>query len=623
MKKLFTAVAAALIIAATSSTTVSATRTLNEDLTTKESALEYFNTLRAEAGLSPVTKSEMPIEEKLYEDNKEYIIKWKYDYSDSYGVADINTDGKVDLTDLSELKLYLVKAKEMIVSDYYDLFGCYDVNSDGRVNVMDFMTLKRDIVHMNVNSYNSRYIKPILDRTLSNYNIALACPVSWTKEFVKDLSPIDPHYTEATTPAPEVTTVSTTSVTSTPVTTAHVTTVPTTVATTTVTTTEATTTTVAETTTVTTTTEATTTTEKPYAADYKVTDYKGDDAIKYLRDNICKEGAEYLMMVPLKDATVVDPNENPDEDDFWSTRYSLKSVKQISSNGSEDVFSLFRIKFGAMNDCFDKDSIEFSAQYREKYLNNVYSSFDHADYTVDRNSGKISHALFYKNWKVNSEIDVDYNMCQQILEYVNNPYIVKGTYLFNLNYNRGSRLEKVYYNSFGEMSIVDAYEVPMAVQEGLLVPQMVAQLKGALMNDELTITDNGFDDGLYSFEFEVDYNESTGFSKLKNSGFNPAVSKLKYEVFFEPVEYGYKFNRIEVTNPLRTRYSMFSGAESDKCYNGSDVTMYDIYWNMGNIPYVITALNFTETDAVNETSILLDNPLDGYWVDCNNMYQYK
>ena len=60
MKKLFTAVAAALIIAATSSTTVSATRTLNEDLSTKESALEYFNTLRAEAGLSPVTKSEMP-----------------------------------------------------------------------------------------------------------------------------------------------------------------------------------------------------------------------------------------------------------------------------------------------------------------------------------------------------------------------------------------------------------------------------------------------------------------------------------------------------------------------------------------------------------------------------------
>ena len=171
MKKLFTAVAAALIIAATSSTTVSATRTLNEDLTTKESALEYFNTLRAEAGLSPVNRSEMPIEEKLYEDNKEYVIKWKYDYSDSYGVADINTDGKVDLTDLSELKLYLVKAKEMIVSDYYDLFGCYDVNSDGRVNVMDFMTLKRDIVHMNVNSYNSRYIKPILDRTLSNYTI--------------------------------------------------------------------------------------------------------------------------------------------------------------------------------------------------------------------------------------------------------------------------------------------------------------------------------------------------------------------------------------------------------------------------------------------------------------------
>jgi len=68
---------------------------------------------------------------------------------------------------------------------------------------------------------------------------------------------------------------------------------------------------------------------------------------------------------------------------------------------------------------------------------------------------------------------------------------------------------------------------------------------------------------------------------------------------------------------------MFSGAEKDKCYNGSDVTMYDIYYNMGNIPYVITALNFTETDAVHPTSILLDNPLDRYWVNTNNMYQYK
>ena len=62
-----------------------------------------------------------------------------YTKASSYHIGDVNTDGKVDISDISALQKYLVQAGELTAVQLQNA----ELSSDGSVNIFDLAALKR------------------------------------------------------------------------------------------------------------------------------------------------------------------------------------------------------------------------------------------------------------------------------------------------------------------------------------------------------------------------------------------------------------------------------------------------------------------------------------------------